>query len=79
MTALAYSPTCHVDAAKGAHRHRCSAEHADVVATYRAELYAWEITAEAATNGWAAELVEYKHEHPCPQFRDHLIARSRCA
>lgn len=34
---------------------------------------AWELAAEAATAGYAAELADYRAAHPAPTFKAYLI------
>lgn len=35
--------------------------------------HAWELNAEAASNGWRAELEDYRATHPRPQLKAFLI------
>lgn len=35
--------------------------------------HAWELNAEAASNGWATELDEYRQLHPRPQLKTFLV------
>lgn len=50
---------CRIDRDKGTRRHRCSAEHADLVRGFRLEQHAQQLRAEAATHGHATELATY--------------------
>lgn len=57
--------------------HPCSVEHADVVRGYREFAALWELAAEQATSGYAAELAHYLEEHPRPSFKDYLMGKVR--
>lgn len=35
---------------------------------------AWDLEAEAQSNGWATELAEFRQLHPMPQLRVFLVA-----
>lgn len=50
---------CRIDQAKGTRRHHCSAEHADLVESFRLAQEAQNLRAEAMTLGYATELRAY--------------------
>lgn len=43
-----------------------------VTDVHRSALAAWELAAEAASNGWKTELREFEAQYPRPRFRDAL-------
>lgn len=50
---------CRIDQAKGARRHHCSAEHADLVESFRLAQYAQDARCEQAAIGYATEEAAY--------------------
>lgn len=55
-------------------RHPCSAEHADLVRTYRSIVDTWWTGAERVTGGYETELALYRQTHPMPSFKAFLAA-----
>jgi hypothetical protein len=43
--------------------------------TYYCAVQAWKIAAESVTNGYAAEMAEYREANPRPLLKDFLIAQ----
>jgi hypothetical protein len=44
-----------------------------VTDAFRCATAAWELAAEAASNGWATELADFTAAHPRPQLRDFMV------
>lgn len=51
--------------------------HEHVMETWRAAYDQWCADAEAASNGWATELAEWRETHPTPTLKATLIGLSR--
>lgn len=68
---------CRIDAAKGPLQHRCSAEHREIVQSYRAWREVEEQKAEVETIGYAVEEAAYWTTHKRPTFRTYLLGLAR--
>lgn len=48
----------------------CSCRHGRMMSSFNEAAEAWADRAEAASNGHATEMAEFKQEHPMPQLGD---------
>lgn len=44
-----------------------------LTAAFSSATAAWELAAEAASNGWATELRDFEANHPRPRLRDFMV------
>lgn len=56
-----------------------TAAHAEMVEAFRAALNQWHCDRELATNGYVAEMIEWRKTHPRPMFADFMRASARPA
>jgi hypothetical protein len=57
--------------------HPCSAEHADLVFTFRSLVDLWNLRAEEATGGYETEMAAYRQDNPPPSFKEFLQKHRR--
>lgn len=57
-------------------RHPVS-RHAVMMDAFYAARHAWNLAAEAATNGYATELAQYRADNPPPRLRDFMTGGRR--